>query len=135
MNAGFEAIRKELKQFNAEENEAPPKLLVAGEKDFLVLDHKRKTNSQFIICIKQFFEIERPIISKLLDDLTIKTGKRPLVFFYDDENVIRAVIEDFKDYYNMAISDNVFQRIGAAEQNDKCQFCMIIYVLESYYYR
>ena len=114
MNAGFETIRKELKQFNAEENEAPPKILIAGEKDFLNLGHKRKTNSQFIICVKQFYEIERAIVSKLLDDLTIKTGKKPLVFFYDDENIIRTVIEDFKDYYNTAISDYVFQRIGSA---------------------
>ena len=135
MNASFETIRKDLKLYNAEENEAPPKILLAGEQDFLNLSHERKRNTQFIICIKQFYEPERPAVAKLIDDLTTRTGKHPLSFFYDDENAIKTVIEDFKDYYNMQISDSVFQKISPSVQNDKCQFCMIIYILESWYYR
>jgi hypothetical protein len=30
MNATFETIRRELKKYNAEDNEAPPKLVVGG---------------------------------------------------------------------------------------------------------
>ena len=135
INATFEAIRNELKPFNTEENEAPPKLLVAGEKDFLSLPYGRKRNSQFLISIKQFYEDERHLISKLLNELVIRTGKNPLAFYYDDENCLARVIEDFKDFYNMEIADNLIQRVGSSLQNDKSQFCLIIFVLESYYYR
>ena len=135
MNPNFETIRKDLKRFNAEENEAPPKLLLAGADDFFSLGHERKTNTQFIMCIKRFYEPQRPLVAKLIDDLTTRAGKKALVFYYDDENAIKTVLEDFKDYYNTGISDNIFQNIGPSIQNDKCQFCMIIYILESYYYR
>lgn len=135
MNESFEAIRKELKPFNAEENEAPPKILVAGEKEFLELPYQRKRNSQFLIGVKQFYEPESHLISKCLDELMIKTGKKPLAFYYDDEETLKTVIDDFKDYYNLSIGNNVIQRISPSLYNEKCQFCMIIFALESYYYR
>ena len=34
MNATFETIRRELKKYNAEDNEAPPKLVVANKNAF-----------------------------------------------------------------------------------------------------
>jgi hypothetical protein len=135
INATFEDIRKELKPFNADENEAPPKLLVAGEKDILEFLYQRKRNSQFLICIKQFNESEHYLVGKLLDELTIRTGKKPLAFYYNDENALITVIEDFKDYYNMELGDNLIQKISSSVQDDKSQFCMIIFVLESWYYR
>lgn len=135
MNESFEAIRKELKPFNAEENEAPPKILVAGEKEVLELPYQRKRNSQFLMSVKQFYEPERHLINKYLDELLIKSGKKPLAFYYDDEGILKTVIEDFKDYYNLSIGDHVIQRISPSLHHDKCQFCMIIYILESYYYR
>ena len=135
INSTFETIRNELKPFNAEENEAPPKLLVAGEEDFLSFPYGRKRNSQFVISIKQFYEDERYLVNKLLDELVIRTGKNPLAFYYDDENCLSRVIEDFKDFYNMEIADNLIQRVGSTLQNDKSQFCLVIFVLESYYYR
>ena len=135
INATFETIRNELKPFNAEENEAPPKLLVAGQEDFLSFPYGRKRNSQFVISIKQFYEDERYLVNKLLDELVIRTGKNPLAFYYDDENCLSRVIEDFKDFYNMEIADNLIQRVGSTLQNDKSQFCLVIFVLESYYYR
>ena len=52
MNATFETIRGELKKYNAEDNEAPPKLLVAGKNAFLDIEHKRKRDSQFVIGVK-----------------------------------------------------------------------------------
>ena len=135
INATFETIRNELKPFNAEENEAPPKLLVAGQEDFLSFPYGKKRNSQFVISIKQFYEDERYLVNKLLDELVIRTGKNPLAFYYDDENCLSRVIEDFKDFYNMEIADNLIQRVGSTLQNDKSQFCLVIFVLESYYYR
>ena len=135
INSTFETIRNELKPFNAEENEAPPKLLVAGQEDFLSFPYGKKRNSQFVISIKQFYEDERYLVNKLLDELVIRTGKNPLAFYYDDENCLSRVIEDFKDFYNMEIADNLIQRVGSTLQNDKSQFCLVIFVLESYYYR
>ena len=43
MNATFETVRKELKKYNAEDNDAPVKLLVAGKNDFLDKKYKKKS--------------------------------------------------------------------------------------------
>ena len=133
MNATIETVRKELKKYNAEDNEAPIKLLVAGENDFLNTAHKRKRNSQFIIGVKEFFEAEKFLVENLLDDLEIRAGKRPLAFLYDEREAIDTVIKDFEDYYNLPLG-NVFQRIGSSTSESSLQFYLIIAVLEIYYY-
>ena len=87
MNDSFETIRKELKKFNAEDNEIPPKLVVANYKHFLDLEHKRKRNSQFIIAVKEFPKSEKALINKFIADLEAQAGQKPLTFFYDKRDI------------------------------------------------
>jgi hypothetical protein len=134
MNATFETIRKELKKFNAEDNDAPPKLLVADKNDFLNIEHKRKRSSQFIIAVKEFFEYEKHLVAKMLDDLEMKCGRRPMTFFYDNKETIKTVIGDFEDYYNRPLGTEVFQKFGSSAGQGDLQYYLIIVVLESFYY-
>lgn len=134
MNDTFETIRKELKKYNAEDNDAPPKILVADQNDFLNIEHKRKRNSQFIIAVKEFFEYEKHLVARMLDDLEMRTGQRPLVFQYDDKEAAETAIADFEDYYNRPLGNSVFQKIGSAAGQGKMQYYLIIVVLESFYY-
>ena len=134
MNATFETVRKELKKYYAEDNEAPTKLLVADRNDFLIIERKRKRNSQFILGVKEFSEPDKFLIEELLDDLEVRSGRRPLAFFYDDRAAIETVIKDFEDYYNMPLGNHVFQKIGSSTNQGELQFYLIIVVLEIYYY-
>ena len=134
MNASFETIRRELKKYNAEDNEAPPKLVVAGKNIFLDIEHKRKRSSQFIIGVKEFFEPEKFLIEKMLDELELKSGRMPLAFLYDERETIENVIKDFEDYYNMPLGKNVFQKIGSSGKPGELRFYLIIVVIELYYY-
>jgi len=134
MNATFETIRRELKKYNAEDNEAPPKLVVAGKNAFLDIEHKRKRDSQFIIGVKEFFASEKSFIERMIDDLEMRSGKRPLTFPYDDRVVIETVIKDFEDYYNTTLSHDLFQKIEPSMGEGEVQFYLIIVVLEIYYY-
>ena len=135
MNATFETIRRELKKYNAEENEAPPKLVVAGKDSFLDIEHKRKRDSQFIIGVKEFFESEKFFIEKMIDDLATTTGKRPLAFLYNEREEIESVIKDFEDYYNTTLSKDLFQKIELSMKEGNIQFYLIIVVQEIYYYK
>ena len=134
MNASFETVRKELKKYNAEDNETPPKLVVAGKNDFWDIEHKRKRNSQFIVGVKEFIESEENLIDRMLDDLEIRSGRKPLAFLYDKRETIENVIRDFEDYYNMPLHKDVFQRIGSSTAHEKHQYYLIIVVLELHYY-
>ena len=134
MNATFETIRRELKKYNAEDNEAPPKLVVAGKNFFLDIEHKRKRDSQFIIGVKEFFASEKILIERMIDDLEMRSGKRPLAFLYDEREVIETVIKDFEDYYNTTLSHDLFQKIEPSTGGGEVQFYLIIVVLEIYYY-
>ena len=134
MNATFETIRRELKKYNAEDNEAPPKLVVAAKNAFLDIEHKRKRDSQFIIGVKEFFASEKIFIERMIDDLEMRTGKRPLTFLYDEREVIETVIKDFEDYYNTTLSPDLFQRIEPSIGEGEVQFYLIIVVMEIYYY-
>jgi len=134
MNATFETIRRELKKYNAEDNEAPPKLVVAGKNFFLDIEHKRKRDSQFIIGVKEFFASEKIFIERTIDDLEMRSGKRPLAFLYDEREVIETVIKDFEDYYNTTLSHDLFQKIEPSMGEGEVQFYLIIVVLEIYYY-
>jgi len=134
MNATFETIRRELKKYNAEDNEAPPKLVVAGKNFFLDIEHKRKRDSQFIVGVKEFFASEKIFIERMIDDLEMRTGKRPLTFLYDEREVIETVIKDFEDYYNTTLSQDLFQKIEPSTGEGEVQFYLIIVVLEIYYY-
>lgn len=135
MNDSFETIRKELKKHNAEDNEAPIKLLVAGTNDFLEIKHKRRRNSQFIIGVKEFFEADAFLFERLLHDLELKSGRTPLVFHYDEREAIETVIKDFEDYYNMPLDKDVFQKIGSPPGNGKLRYYLIIVVLETDYFK
>ena len=134
MNATFETIRRELKKYNAEDNEAPPKLVVAGKNFFLDIERKRKRDSQFIIGVKEFFASEKILIERMIDDLEMRSGKRPLAFLYDEREVIETVIQDFEDYYNTTLSHDLFQKIEPSTGGGEVQFYLIIVVLEIYYY-
>ena len=134
MNATFETIRRELKKYNAEDNEAPPKLVVAGKNFFLDIEHKRKRDSQFIIGVKEFFASEKILIERMIDDLEMRSGKRPLAFLYDEREVIETVIQDFEDYYSTTFSHDLFQKIEPSTGVGEVQFYLIIVVLEIYYY-
>ncbi len=134
MNATFETIRKDLKNYNAEDNDAPPKIVVAGRNDFLDAGHKRTRNSQFIIAVKEFFEADKPIVETMLNDLERRSGRRPLVFFYDSKEAVETVISDFEDYYNRPLGKDVFQKIGSSEARGTLQYYLIIVVVETYYY-
>ena len=134
MNATFETIRRELKKYNAEDNETPPKLVVAGKNAFLDIEHKRKRASQFIIGVKEFFESEKFFIERMIDDLEMRSGKRPLTFLYDNREVIDTVIKDFEDYYNTTFSHDLFQKLEPSTGEGEVQFYLIIVVLEIYYY-
>ena len=134
MNATFETIRKELKKYNAEDNDAPPKILVADQNDFLNIEHKRKRNSQFIIAVKEFFEHEKHIVAGMLDDLEMRTGQRPLAFQYDNKEAVETAIADFEDYYNRPLGNSIFQKIGSTAGQGQIQYYLIIVVLESFYY-
>jgi len=134
MNATFETIRRELKKYNAEENEAPPKLVVAGKNSFLEIEHKRKRDSQFIIGVKEFLASEKFLIERMIDDLELRSGKRPLAFLYDEREAIETVIKDFEDYYNTPLGNDLFQKIESSTGEADIQFYLIIVVLEIYYY-
>ena len=134
MNATFETIRKDLKKYNAEDNDAPPKLVVAGKKDFMDVAHKKKTSSQFIIAVKVFFEPDRSIIESMLDELEKRSGRRPLAFFYDSKEAIDTVISDFEDYYNRPLGKDVFQKIGSSAGDGEPKYYLIIVAIETYYY-
>jgi hypothetical protein len=134
INPSFERVRKELKIYNVGDNEAPHKLIIAGEGDFLNIEHKRKTNSQFIIGVREFGASEKPLLDRLLEDLEIRSGRRPLAFFYDKKEIIETVIKDFEDYYNMPLTNNLFKRIGASPGLTEIQYCLIIVVVENFYY-
>ncbi len=134
MNATFETIRRELKKHNAEDNEAPPKLVVAGKNAFLDIEHKRKRDSQFIIGVKEFFPAEKFFIERMIEDLEMSSGKRPLVFLYDEREVIETVIKDFEDYYNTTLSHDLFQKIEPSTGEGEVRFYLIIVVMEIYYY-
>lgn len=134
LNASFETIRKKLKKYNADDNDEPPKLVIADKNDFLALENKRKRNSQFVMAVKEFTEPEKNLVERLLDDLEIKTGRRPLAFFYDNKEIIHTVINDFKDYYNTNLGKDLFQKIGSVSGQTELRFCLIIVVLEIYYY-
>ena len=135
MNATFETIRQELKKYNAEDNHAPPKLVVAAKNSFLDIEHKRKRDSQFIIGVKEFFESEKFFIEKMIDDLATTTGKRPLAFLYNEREEIESVIKDFEDYYNTTLSKDLFQKIELSMKEGNIQFYLIIVVQEIYYYK
>lgn len=134
MNATFETIRKELKKYNAEDNDAPPKIVVADKNDFLNIEHKRKRNSQFIIAVKEFFDSDKHIVARMLDDLEMRTGQRPLAFQYDNKEAVETAISDFEDYYNRPLGKNIFQKIGSSTKPGDLQYFLIIVVLESFYY-
>ena len=134
MNATFETIRKELKNYNAEDNDAPPKLVVAGRNDFLDIEHKRKRSSQFIIAVKEFFEADKPIVETMLNDLESRAGRRPLAFFYNSKEAIETVINDFEDYYNRPLGNGVFQKIRSSPGQGELQYYLIIIAVETYYY-
>ena len=134
MNATFETIRRELKKYNAEDNEAPPKLVVAGKNFFLDIEHKRKRDSQFIIGVKEFFASEKSFIERMIDDLAMRSGKRPLAFLYDEREMIETVIKDFEDYYNTTLSHGLFEKMESSTKKGEVQFYLIIVVLEFYYY-
>lgn len=134
MNASFETIRRELKKHNAEDNEAPPKLVVAGKNSFLDIEHKRKKDSQFIIGVKEFPASEKLLIERMLDDTEIRSGKRPLAFLYNERASIETVIKDFEDYYNTPLGNDLFQKIGSSTSEGEVLFYLIIVVLEMYYY-
>src|SRR6188508_1709444 len=134
MNATFETIRRELKKYNAEDNEAPAKLVVAGKNSFLDIEHKRKKDSQFIIGVKEFPGPEKFFVERMIDDLETRSGKRPLAFLYDQREAIETVIKDFEDYYNTPFSNDLYQKIGSSAADSAVQFYLIIVVLEIYYY-
>ena len=134
MNATFETIRRELKKYNAEDNEAPPKLVVANKNAFLDIEHKRKRDSQFIMGVKEFFAAEKFLIERMIDDLEVSSGKRPLAFLYDVREVIETVIKDFEDYYNTTLSNDLFQKIEPSVGEGGIQFYLIIVVREIFYY-
>jgi len=132
MNDTFETIRKQLKKYNAEDNDAPPKLVVADRNDFLNIHHKRKRNSQFIIAVKEFLEADKLLVERMLEDLEMKSGTKPLTFLYNSKEAIETVIKDFQDYYNETLDNDVFQRIPSGQ--GEVQFYLVIVVLENYYY-
>ena len=134
MNATFETIRRELKKYNAEDNEAPPKLVVAGKNFFLDIERKRKRDSQFIIGVKEFFPAEKFFIERMIEDLEMSSGKRPLAFLYDEREAIETVIKDFEDYYNTTLSHDLFQKIEPSTGEGEVRFYLIIVVMEIYYY-
>ena len=122
MNATFETIRRELKKYNAEDNEAPPKLVVANKNAFLDIEHKRKRDSQFIMGVKEFFAAEKVLVERMIDDLERSSGKRPLAFLYDEREVIETVIKDFEDYYNTTLSHDLFQKIEPSREKARSSF-------------
>ena len=134
MNATFETIRRELKKYNAEDNEAPPKLVVANKNAFLDIGHKRKRDSQFIMGVREFFAADKFLVERMIDDLARSSGKRPLAFLYDEREVIETVIKDFEDYYNTTLSPDLFQKIEPSMGEGEVRFYLIIVVMEIYYY-
>ena len=134
MNATFETIRKDLKKYNAEDNDAPPKLVVASKNDFLDVEHKRIKSSQFVIGVTEFSEADRPVVENMLNDIEKRSGRRPLAFFYNSKEAIETVISDFEDYYNRPLGKDVFQKIGSSADNGEPQYYLIIVVVETYYY-
>ena len=134
MNATFETIRKDLKKYNAEDNDAPPKLVVAGKNDFLDVEHKRIRNSQFVIAVKEFSEADRSIVETMLNELEKRAGRRPLAFLYDSKEAIETVISDFEDYYNRPLGKDVFQKTGSSAAQGELRYYLIIVAIETYYY-
>src|SRR5262245_46032848 len=135
MNENFETIRKDLKKYNAEENSVPPKLVKAGKYDFLDIEHKRAGNSQFIIGIREYGAAEEFLIQKMLNDIEIRSGRKPLAFYYDDRHILDGVIDDFKDYYNMTLNSDVFEKVGDVTGSDQSKYVLAIVVAELYYYK
>ena len=134
MNESIEAIRKELKKFNAEDNQPPPKLVRANKNNLLDIEHKRKKNSQFIISVKEFCKSDQHLLDVLLKDIETTSGQKPLFFLYDDKEIIKTVIDDFEDYYNMKLGKDIFQKIGSSAGTDNLNFCLIIFIIETEYY-
>ena len=71
----------------------------------------------------------------MLDDLELKTRRKPIAFLYDDNDTINTVINDFKDYYNISLGKDLFQKVGSNPAKDDCLYYLIIVVFESDYYR
>ena len=70
----------------------------------------------------------------MIDDLEMRSGKRPLAFLYDEREMIETVIRDFEDYYNTTLSHDLFEKIESSTKEGEVQFYLIIVVLEIYYY-
>lgn len=134
MNESFETIRKELKKFNAEDNQPPPKLIVADKNDPGSFEDKRKKISQFIISVKEFGRSEQHLLDELIKDIETRHGKKSLAFSYDDKEIIKTVIEDFEDYYNVRLGKNLYHKIGAMSTTDDPNFCLVIIIIEIEYY-
>ena len=135
MNENFETIRKDLKKYNAEENSVPPKLVVTGKTDFLDIEHKRAGNSQFIIGMREYAAAEEELIQKMLNDIELRSGRKPLVFYYDDWDILDGVIDDFKDYYNAPLKSDVFEKAGPGAAAGQRYFVLAIVIAELYYYK
>ena len=133
MSYTFEKIRAVLKENSFEENIAPPKLVIAG-KNFLDIDHKKRPASQFIIGVKQYYASEQALFDRFLDQLEVEAGRRPLSFPYQDKKTLDRVIEDFEDYFDVKLSNNLIQPLGAATGSGQLQYSLVIVVVESFYY-
>jgi len=134
MNESFEAVRRAIKKYHVEDNPAPPKLIVA-DKNFLDLESKKKPFSQFIIGVREYHEDESSVMEKLLNDLEIKIGKRPITFSYNDREIVATVIKDFEDYYDLSLGNEIFQRVGTSKGSGKLQYWLVIIVLENHFYK
>ena len=134
MNDSFETIRNLLKQYHVEDNDTPPKLIIAGNKHFLDIEHKRKPYSQFVIGVREFIESEKSQIERLLDDITMRSKQRTLSFLYTEKGVLKTVIKDFEDYYNITFDEDLFKRSKSFTTPGEVRFYLIIVILENYYY-
>ena len=133
MSYSFEKIREELKQYNFEENSAPPKLVVAG-KNFLDIEHKRRPINQFIIGVKEYFASEQVLFDRFLDELAAETGRRQFSFPYEDKHTLDIVIRDFEDYFDIKFGSNLIQRLGSTTGSGELRYYLVIVVVESFYY-
>lgn len=133
MSYSFEQIRETLKKYNFEENAAPPKLVVAG-KNFLDIEHKKRPLSQFIVGVKEYYASEQFFLDQFLDQLALDTRRRPLSFTYEDKSKLETVIADFEDYFDVKLGSNLYQRLKASTGNGDLRYCLIIVIIESYYF-
>ncbi|HET9745878.1 MAG TPA: hypothetical protein VFP97_09205 [Chitinophagaceae bacterium] len=133
MSYSFEQIRELLKKYSFEENVAPPKLVVAG-RNFLDIGHKKRPISQFIIGVKEYFASEQLYFDQFLDQLESETGSKPLSFTYEDKKTLEIVLADFEDYFDVKLSNNLIQRLGAFTGSGELQYRLVIVVIESDYY-